>query len=283
MVNSGMGAEFHSPSELLAGAAALLASPDPRMMRVVVLEAITALEAFIHATVFALLESKMDPLLVKWLEDKTRMDFDSRLSVLTPVATGQRVDTKSALWNDYKKAKEIRNKVTHGGRKVTREEAKSVFETVRRWMAFLNSTAELDLALVELKRELETAPSPITNERDGVLAVQEFFQRTRNANAVLEPTLPAGKADLVLTFDPYRVVVEVKFAQVPAGAQPNGLAWAAKATEQVLRYLGPTETNRGAAVIFFPRHVPETLNEVLVQGEGKVSVIGIRAAGPPAG
>lgn len=50
------------------------------------LEAITALEAYVERTIFGLLEVTMDPQLVHWLAERTRMDFDARLGVLTPVA-----------------------------------------------------------------------------------------------------------------------------------------------------------------------------------------------------
>lgn len=106
-------ADLHSSEELLATAEALLALADPQMYRAAVLEAITALESYVSGTVFEQLALLMDPLLVKWLRDRTRMDFDSRLSVLAPVATGRPVDTASGLWQDYKTAKTIRNSVTH--------------------------------------------------------------------------------------------------------------------------------------------------------------------------
>lgn len=90
-------ADLHSPEELLATAEALVALGDPQMYRAAVLEAITALESCVALTVFERLELLLDPLLVQWLRDHTRMDFDSRLSVLTPVATGRPVDTRGTL------------------------------------------------------------------------------------------------------------------------------------------------------------------------------------------
>ncbi len=74
-------ADLHTPEELLDNAETLLASSNPKMMRAVVLEAITALEAYVQSVVFSALGTKLDSLLVQWLEDKTKMDFDSRLSV----------------------------------------------------------------------------------------------------------------------------------------------------------------------------------------------------------
>jgi hypothetical protein len=57
-------------------------------MWAVALEAITALEVFVDRGVFSLLEEQVDPLLVRWLKQRTRTDFESRLSVLAPVALG---------------------------------------------------------------------------------------------------------------------------------------------------------------------------------------------------
>ena len=81
-------ADLHTPDEILENAEALLNSNNPKMFRGAILEAITALEAYVQKTVFASLENKLDPLLVKWLQEKTMMDFDTRLSLFTPIATG---------------------------------------------------------------------------------------------------------------------------------------------------------------------------------------------------
>ena len=150
-------ADLHTPDELLAAADSLLASGDPLVSRAAVLEAITALEAFVHKTVFGLLERTYDPLLVTWLKARTQSDFESRLFVLTPVALGRPVDKASALWKDYAEAKAIRKKVTHTGKKVSQAEAAFVLATVRSWLAYLGSTAEVALALDGLKTYIESA------------------------------------------------------------------------------------------------------------------------------
>jgi len=56
--NSIKPAELNTPEELLAGAKALLKSITPQMRRAVVLEAITALEVFIHNKIFKILNLK---------------------------------------------------------------------------------------------------------------------------------------------------------------------------------------------------------------------------------
>ncbi len=131
----------HTPSELLETAQKLLDSRKPELYRAAILGAITALEGLVHVTVFGALESQFDPLFVDWLRDKTRFDFDSRLSPLTQVATGLPISKNSKLWNRYKKAKELRNQVTHSGRKVTLEEAKTVLSTIFEWMDYIQQSS----------------------------------------------------------------------------------------------------------------------------------------------
>ncbi len=149
-------AKFHSPDELLSLAESLLSSEDSSYSRAVVLEAITALEAYVEQVIFDLLKEKFDPLLVAWLKDRTKMDFDSRLSVLVPLATEKSFTKSSDLWSRYKAAKQIRNQVTHSGRQVSRIEAQEVLSTVYDWLSYLASTAEVDVVLLDLKRYIES-------------------------------------------------------------------------------------------------------------------------------
>lgn len=111
---------FHSPSDLLSGAESLLATNDPHFNRAAVLEAVSALEAYVGTVIFDALENNFDASLVNLLKAKTKMDFDSRMSILVPLATGQTVDKSGQLWQDYKECKKIRNNVTHLGSHVTR-------------------------------------------------------------------------------------------------------------------------------------------------------------------
>lgn len=211
-------AELHTPDELLANAKAMYDSGDEKLFRGAILESITALEAFVHRTVFISLQVKLDPLLVTWLEEKTRMDFDSRLSVLAPVATGLPINKSSDLWVAYKKAKDIRNKVVHSGRKVTANDVAMVMETVRVWLSYLASTVELETALLDLKRWVEEKTVlSIQNEAQATQLVVQFFQQTKAASATLEAEIIAGghrrRADLVLDFGPRKVLVETRFAR----------------------------------------------------------------------
>jgi hypothetical protein len=89
--------DLHTPSELLVAAHKLFDAGDVHLLRPAVLEAMTCLESYVQAVVFKALSNKLDPLLVKWLEDKTRMDFDTRLHLLTPIATGHPITKEGSL------------------------------------------------------------------------------------------------------------------------------------------------------------------------------------------
>lgn len=133
-----------TPAELLETAEILFEQGDGNrsIYRASVLEAITALEANVKAKVFSALQVKIGEELTNWLEEKTRMDFETRLSLFIPIATGLKVNKKDRLWGDYKKAKEIRNKVTHSGKNITRPQARSVIDTVYEWMEYLNQAQQ---------------------------------------------------------------------------------------------------------------------------------------------
>jgi len=213
------GAELHTPDELLANASAMYDSGDSKLFRGAILESITALEAFVQRTVFRSLEGRLDPSLVKWLEEKTKMDFDSRLSVLTPVATGLPIDKSSQLWDGYKIAKEIRNKVVHSGRKVTGTDVELVMATVREWLAYLGSTVELEAVLLALKQWVEQGGKPsIENEAQAIQLVVQYFHQTAAAKTSVEVEINSGgrrhRADMILDFGPRKVLVETKFPRI---------------------------------------------------------------------
>lgn len=131
-----------TPVELLQTAERLFDQGDPNMYRAAILEAITALEAHVFARAFPVMRAKLDEELTDWLEEKTRMDFDTRIGLFLPLATGLKVNKKDKIWQDYKKAKDIRNKVTHSGKKVTRQQARDVINTVYEWMEYINQAQE---------------------------------------------------------------------------------------------------------------------------------------------
>jgi hypothetical protein len=131
-----------TPAELLETAQRLYDIGDANMYRASILEAITALEAYVYSQAFPALQAKVGEELAKWLEERTRMDFETRIGLFIPVATGLKVDKKDRLWIDYKKAKEIRNRVTHSGRKVTRLQARFVIDTIYEWVEYLKQAQE---------------------------------------------------------------------------------------------------------------------------------------------
>lgn len=132
-----------TPAELLETAEELFATKNQNMYRAAILEAITALEAKVRDKAFPALKERVGFDLTKWLEEKTRMDFDTRLGLFIPLMTGLKIDKKDKLWNDYKKAKEIRNKVTHSGVKVTESETRFVINTIYEWIEYLNQAQEV--------------------------------------------------------------------------------------------------------------------------------------------
>ena len=269
-------ADLHTPEELVDNAEALFASGNPKMMRAAVLEAITALEAFVQSTVFSSLNGKLDTLLVQWLEDKTKMDFDSRLSVLTPVAVGCSVDKASALWSDYKKAKGIRNKVTHSGAKVSANDARFVIDTVYNWLAYLGSTLELEVALIGLKRYVEQAQVPINSEQKANLLIAEYFGQSKAASSLHEVSLKDGKrhltADIVLKFGLYTVIVETKYSR---NRDTQDLVKSAVEQTKVLMAVGGI--TQGVVVIFQEAEIPLGFDNVQKFHDGKVYSIVIKA------
>jgi hypothetical protein len=270
-------ADLHSPEELLATAEALVALGDPQMYRAAVLEAITALEAYVALTVFERLEHLLDPLLVRWLRDHTRMDFDARLSVLTPVATGRSVDTRSTLWQDYKSAKEIRNRVTHSGARVSYDRAVFVLSTVRQWMAFVGSTAELTVTLDGLRRYVETARVPIRDGRDASAVVRRYFAKSpRDMVVWAEQRINDLMIDFVLRFAEQRVAVEVKFLQ---RATESGERAIRDVAESFATNVRRAEFTRGALVVFMRAEPPEAYRVARVVEDGDVSIVVIHAPG----
>jgi hypothetical protein len=135
--------EKFTPAELLETAEELFKMGNSKMYRAAILEAITALESYVATEVTEKLEDIVGKEFAKWLEEKTRFDFDSRLGVLTSFVTGVEIDKDGKLWGDYKKSKEIRNKVTHSGKKVTKEQGRFIIDVTYEWVDFLNQAQKI--------------------------------------------------------------------------------------------------------------------------------------------
>lgn len=211
-------ASLHTPQELLETAKELVSTDNPKVFRGAVLEALAALESFIERTVFPALRLRFSEEFAKWLEEKTKMDFDSRLSVLAPRATGVRVAKDSSLWATYKQTRALRKGVVHGSRKITREETEEVIANTAEWLAYLGSTIELETALLELKAWVESQPGLlIRSPSEAEQLVALYFMRSKAANASLNKVFVVdGKrheVDAVLEFGTRRVLVETKFVR----------------------------------------------------------------------
>jgi hypothetical protein len=265
-------AKILTPDELLANAEKHWQSSDPNMMRAAVLEAIAALETFVYKRVFSSLRDKLNPLLVKWLEDKTRMDFDSRLAVLTPVAVGRPVDKREQLWKHYKDAKAIRNAVTHSGASVSREQARFVINTVYSWLAFLGSRVEVQVALIGLKRYFHRRVTiPIQSEHEAVDLIVRYFSKTKAAEILREPMVNRSQAfrpDIILRFGDYTVIIEAKFSQEER-IQPL----LDKVVEQVTSALYTLGASVGAAVIFYKGKLDSMYSGIHVFEDGRIYVL----------
>jgi len=241
-------ANIHTPEEILENARILFETSNPRMMRAAILEAITALEAYVQYVVFLALESRYPQPIVELLDAKTRLDFDSRLSILVPAATGLEIKTNSSLWNSYKKAKQIRNQVTHTGSKVSSKDAKFVIDTVEEWLAYLASTAAMEIALVELKRYIETNRIPIKTAKDAEQAIAEYFGRTSAAINKTQVPIDARKkmrVDVALKFKEKIVIVETKFLKESPSSE-----LIERTVRQVEEYMDVSRVSTAAVVIF---------------------------------
>jgi hypothetical protein len=265
-------AEVHTPDELLAGARRLLALADPVTRRAAVLEAITALEAFVQHRVFAALNDKLDPLLVRWLEEKTKMDFDSRLGILTPIATGLPVSEQASLWTRYKAAKRLRNFVTHSGRQVSQQEAEEALLTVHDWLAYLASSAEVDTALAAFKRAVESGQIFVSDSASASKAIANFFNETTPAKAAFEEPIGGGcQADVVLRFGERLVVIEHKFLNVVRRSE-----MLVAGIRQLESLMSLANAHRGALVVFSKDELPINESQFKSLGDGKLSVVQIQ-------
>lgn len=267
-------ADLHTPEELLYSAQALLDAGNNQLMRAVVLEANAALETFVKRTVFGALRGKMDERLVKLLEEKTKMDLDNRLNPLASIATGQNVTSGDALWDKYKKARSIRNEVVHNGRKVSKNDAQFVLSTVYEWLAFLGSTAEVEVALLGLKARLEESPVIIESEMDATQIILDYFQSTKAATGNLEVALLGRhRADLILQFGRYKVLIETKFIRDSTSLD----SILENAVRQVSQMLNQSAISRGVIVLFHRGPIPDIYASSRTFDDGKVLMVLIQA------
>lgn len=268
--------DFHTPEELLATAIRLFRQGDRTLYRAVLLESIAALETAVERTVFPLLEHTIDPVLVKWLKDKTKMDFDSRLTPLATQAIQKEIDTRTnPLWKDYKQVKQWRNHAIHRGNRVSRERAEFAIKTVEAWLVFLGSTAQIEVALWMIKHYIERRKPYIEAplERELVATVSQVFSKA-NIKNVKEPSqlMQDGRVlrpDLTVTYGDVDVVVEARMIR---GQQIDSVI--EMTANQALSYAG--EHGRAAIALFSTTDLPSRYDGVFHTSEGRVSAVGIR-------
>lgn len=170
---------LHTPESLLDNAEELLKLDTPASRRAAILEAVVALESYVQSTVFTYLTSKLGCTFSDWLEQKTKMDFDARLSILTPYALGISVETQSNLWNEYKVARKIRHEVVHQGKKVSYTEARSVIDITSKWIAHIGFTIELELKLTALKDFIEKSQLTIDDDQTAKELILNSFREAK--------------------------------------------------------------------------------------------------------
>ena len=209
-------AELLRPEDLLENAKYLLELREPKAIRAVVLESMTALEVYVHNKVFKILERKLDPMFIKWLKKKTDMNFDDRLGYITPFALNEDISKfrESDLWRRYKNARELRNDVTHKGIEVSFEEAEEVYKTIYDWLAYLESSVGLELSLYEFRQIIDR--SEITSLDDYFNLLNEFYVNSKagfNLKSITQIKYPIETAyEYGLKFGQIIVSIDVKFS-----------------------------------------------------------------------
>lgn len=206
-------ADLYSPRDLLRNAKYLLDTRDPKALRAVVLESMTALEVYVHTKVFKFLEEQLDIEFIEWLKKKTRFDFRSRLGAITPLALGLKISIVkgSTLWNRYTEAKKIRNEVSHEGRIISFDEGQKVYNTVFDWLACLGSSIGMELALIKLKQHIEENHLSISTEFEVADILNSYFRESSVATPITQEVyLGRSIFDFVLQFGTKIVALEMK-------------------------------------------------------------------------
>jgi hypothetical protein len=109
-----------------------------------VMEAMTALEERVNEVVFEhLVKHKGLPsALVEWIRSKTKYSFDEKLHPVGEFALGKPINKSEQLWQRYKYARGIRNKVSHTAEKIEKSDAASVMQTVKEWLHYLEGAQD---------------------------------------------------------------------------------------------------------------------------------------------
>lgn len=176
------------------------------------MEAQTALEVFIHKTIFSLLEYKVGKELKDFIKEKSKFDFNSYFETIIPYTTNIPIDRTSELWRHMKNVKGLRNKIVHEGISVSEKEAKEAYKSTYNLLAFLS--------IAKVKQELYAYSENVKNEIiDSESAAELSFKNniinsTDNDVQDLDVTKRFSdrrKVDLVLKFGKRKIVIEFKY------------------------------------------------------------------------
>jgi len=268
--------DLYGPGDLLRNAKHLLDSRDPKVMRAVVLESMTALEVYVHTKIFKFLEKILDTEFVEWLRKKTNLDFHSRLGAITPLALGIKISKvkKSDLWRRYKEARKIRNKVSHEGKIISFNEAQDVYNTVYDWLACLGSSIGMELALIEFKQFFEENHISISTESEGASILNNYFKESSVATSIPQYHYQGGRIfDYVLKFGTRFIALEMKLL---LSAPSNLNLYVMDLIPMLSHYLEISNFNKIALIIFLRGEVPISFQQLRKYQTGRILVTMIR-------
>ena len=269
-------ADLLTPDELLVGANSLLLYDEPLFMRAVVLEAYAALETYVKLTIDEILNNNPHAEYVNLIEEVRKDRIDERIGILTDVGIGQPLSRQGNLWNNFKRVQEIRNQTTHLGYKVNHQLAQFVVTVIHDLLAFLGSTAEVDLSLLGLKKFIEREKISIANEQECVSIVKEYYMQTKSAVIKTEKSLVFHDSrmivDILLKFGEYTIQVETKFSSF----MENFDTIYDSVVEKALSNLNLTQISRAAIIIFTKGQLSESFNKVKTTEDGRISIIAIK-------
>ncbi|MHA1279997.1 MAG: hypothetical protein ACTSQ8_22615 [Candidatus Helarchaeota archaeon] len=261
--------DLKRPEELLSNAEELFSYSELLFMRAVVLEAWAAFETYLYITVFSSLSSAFDSKLLNWIEKRSRNNIVDRVKILVPLALGRPID--KSLYDNFIKAKEIRNKVVHQGIEVSRVEAKYVKDTVYKLLAFLGSTVELRIALKELKEFFEKqSKAIISSEMEANQLIADFFSKKKELIVEHTPFFSnlSFTPDVILKFGDYNVVVETKYLKQRIISEV-----VSEAIDQIHIYLDSNLGNIGVLIIFYKGEVDEVYKNIQQLDDGKLLLL----------
>lgn len=270
-------AEFIRPEDLLENAKYLLELGEPKAKRAVVLESMTALEVYVQNKVFRVLETKRDTKFVKWLKEKTEMNFEDRLGIITPFALEIKIlkFKESDLWRRFQNARKLRNNVTHKGLEISLEEAEEVYKTVYDWLAYLESTIGLELSLYKFKQIIEESDFPSFTELYD-LENRYFYTSMAgfNLSSLTQIKYPIEVAfDLGLKFGEITISFDTKTS---SGTIHDFNFHVESVIGQTRLKLRNPNIDRATIIIYHKGKIPDSFNFVRHFEDGKIYIVAIK-------